>query len=1427
MAEVKNAFIKSKMNKDLDDRLIPQGEYREGINIQVSKSEGQDVGALENVLGNNPATLSDGTAVDFSVIAGLATGTLTTIGIHADTNTNNIFIFLTDNITLNYSSSSNNYVFSYNTLTKNVTTLLQGSFLNFSTQSPIYGVNLLENLLFFTDNRNQPRKINIDRVSNGTFYINEDQISVAKYNPYQTIDLYYEKTSGNFVTSLQNVTDETLADGSTVNPDYSANWPGDPDYLEDKFVSFSYRFKYIDGEYSILAPFTQEAFIPQQDGYFLVGDQDRAYRSTIVEFMENQVNNVGIYIPMPLKIDGSRATVSELNSIFHVDEIDILFKESDGLAVKVLDSIPANNFGFVSGSPNTATKYTYQYQSRKPYKTLAESEIIRVYDKVPVKALGQEVISNRIVYSNFQDKHTPPVTLEYDVGASDKDAFQGPETGSTANPATWTTSIVEYPMHTLKQNRTYQVGFVLSDRFGRSSTVILSPVSTETQTINGIELGGSTFYHPYTPAPTGGVTNDINSWPGDSLKVQLNEQVSSDAPNAITGWPGLYNGDPSSASYNPMGWYSYKLVVKQTEQDYYNVYLPGILNGYPNGQTGDDPANTVGFIMLLNDNINKVPRDLSEVGPEQKQFRSSVQLFCKVTPDSAGPPTHTEPNYPVANTTPTSNTIATIADQQDIFGASATSLTDIYETKSDPSLARFTQVSTTSTIGSAGAAGTYNFLLGVFETAPVVSLLDIFYETSSSGLISDLNASVSTGAQVSGFINFDFIQTEATGVGANITTLAFSPSVDSLVGDVAIVNSSLSLISVTDGNGSDVTSNWNQPVATGATPAAYNITTNKVLYYDTDLNKNNFTFIFEVTNNDGVSPVITRNTASNIKLGNVAPTITNTLNADGQISVTVIQGTINVTTITAVNGCADPSQETKDIEFSISPSTTLQIDPASGAITEPTGSATGFVTATVTATDTSGSGLSTSKTLRVIFGEEPINSEFGNASKTIGNGLESSGFYWAAENVDAVTNGDFTQIPSMLLNTNGNNMNRFPLSEMYTKGSNFTTSTESYDSNFSDPNGNKYQWFLSNELNSGKSGLTAGTAFVKIEIVLKNIWAYVDDATIMSQRLNSLSNCRLLIGVPVALQYRTGPGSTWSTATDVEGNPILIGGTQAFTNIGSSTSLLSPRSTGGVRTNATEVISNGFPPRIPGTLKTSGAQLNIPIEYPNAATCSGGNLTDSVIFQQVSVFGDDQMAAIASKFGEYRLLVSYPQNTFSQQGAQGGSAILPANSTTGVGSAWAQSRFNLNRFMDVSVDYGDFYYPQLTGASTNGVYGYKIAIVGNTNRATASLNAPSITVYAKEWSFRYVTQFYLDDNLSVKLGTNTNYALNYVANNYYVYTGISGEDFNVIHGSENANTGGDNETPSSNTTNRSWTAQFDIDGKKIPQTALPCVANIT
>ena len=40
------------MNRDLDARLLPNGEYREAVNVSVSQSEGADVGTLQTVLGN-------------------------------------------------------------------------------------------------------------------------------------------------------------------------------------------------------------------------------------------------------------------------------------------------------------------------------------------------------------------------------------------------------------------------------------------------------------------------------------------------------------------------------------------------------------------------------------------------------------------------------------------------------------------------------------------------------------------------------------------------------------------------------------------------------------------------------------------------------------------------------------------------------------------------------------------------------------------------------------------------------------------------------------------------------------------------------------------------------------------------------------------------------------------------------------------------------------------------------------------------------------------------------------------------------------------------------------------------------------------------------------------------------------------------------
>ena len=100
---------------------------------------------------------------------------------------------------------------------------MSGNFLNFSKLYPIYGVNLLEKLLFWTDNRNQPRKINVESAETNNFYTTEDQISVAKYNPYQAINLFKlselagldQNNQAQYESTMKNVSSKFLPNGGS------------------------------------------------------------------------------------------------------------------------------------------------------------------------------------------------------------------------------------------------------------------------------------------------------------------------------------------------------------------------------------------------------------------------------------------------------------------------------------------------------------------------------------------------------------------------------------------------------------------------------------------------------------------------------------------------------------------------------------------------------------------------------------------------------------------------------------------------------------------------------------------------------------------------------------------------------------------------------------------------------------------------------------------------------------------------------------------------------------------------------------------------------------------------------------------------------------------------------------------------------------
>ena len=198
MPEIKNIFVGAKMNKDLNPRMISNKEYIDARNAAVINSEGSDSGLLQNVSGN--ALLTD---------FGLTGINLEVVGFYIDTTNNRLFAFITDwndvsNSQLsNFASqNSHHYICVFDTSSNAGTVLVSGSFLNFSKTHPILGINLLEDLLFFTDNRNQPRKINIKTaLFNPNYYSKEEHISVAKYYPYNAPRLVKDKGDGSLLVN--------------------------------------------------------------------------------------------------------------------------------------------------------------------------------------------------------------------------------------------------------------------------------------------------------------------------------------------------------------------------------------------------------------------------------------------------------------------------------------------------------------------------------------------------------------------------------------------------------------------------------------------------------------------------------------------------------------------------------------------------------------------------------------------------------------------------------------------------------------------------------------------------------------------------------------------------------------------------------------------------------------------------------------------------------------------------------------------------------------------------------------------------------------------------------------------------------------------------------------------------------------------------
>ena len=649
MPEIKHNFTGGKMNKDVDQRLVPKGEYRDAMNIQVSTSEGSDVGTVQNILGNSAIVDDLGIALGSICVGAVAdekndalywfvrepmSSYNTTIAESRDI----IFELKNGNIThvfvdkkqisigvdtlqqpasgdivmsslvgfnainvgdtfqlwqLGVNISGNEF---YTVLSKDPATLkinigdytnaswagtqAQGSgelqIVPFGTggvlkfpENIITGINIIDDMLFWTDGATEPKKINIPRSIEGTFpngsfhtrLINpaqnisygsgiltkEEHVTVIRKGPDKapTISGVTSFRSGNtfgYITSgsmvFSNGT-QPLSVGSIkyiaiddVNGDGMSFEPGDilrfssdnaelaPQYFEirasvlnvedgpytsgafsasgaqtavkieiesmssdglvtsinpsliewsvgleevgktlfeRKLPRFSTRYKYTDGEYSSIGPFTEVVFIPGDFRYH----PSEAYNTGMV----NKLRELTIQDFIPDNIPGD------------VVQVDILYKNEMSPNIYTVESVSRLDT-MISGenawtAPGSAPGLfgSYKVSSENIYATLPSNQILRPWDNVPKKALAQEITGSRIVYGNY--------TQNYDLKFEGYNEIIKPNIQTTISGRT-DEDDSNRGKKSIKSMRTYDVGLVWGDKYGRE-TPIITPSSGSTK----------------------------------------------------------------------------------------------------------------------------------------------------------------------------------------------------------------------------------------------------------------------------------------------------------------------------------------------------------------------------------------------------------------------------------------------------------------------------------------------------------------------------------------------------------------------------------------------------------------------------------------------------------------------------------------------------------------------------------------------------------------------------------------------------------------------------------------------------------------------------------------------------------------------------------------------------------------------------------
>ncbi len=338
------------INTDDDVRFITEGDYRSSKYARTGSAEDQNMGALESMPGN---ILIDN--------ANYPDGINTVIGSAKWIENNSIIYFV-------FNDQDNHSIWTYKLDTKeiknvisNLTTDIEtyaGEALNFKVENKIYHANVIDNILYWTDGFNPPRKLDINKAIK---FIESNGLSEDGYN----------SLAFNSVEEASKTMDVLKAPPTVViEAEYQTNPNKNFNKLYGNQYQFRYQYVYENNEESKWSMISKQPFPTISE--FVAG------RNTIDALADNEIK---------LIYNTGSVNVKQINFAYRRGEngVWLVFKQLDKKQEGVLTPYQNEELLF---DDNTAPQ--------------GASLTDILYDNVPQTAQCQEILSNQsLAYANF------------------------------------------------------------------------------------------------------------------------------------------------------------------------------------------------------------------------------------------------------------------------------------------------------------------------------------------------------------------------------------------------------------------------------------------------------------------------------------------------------------------------------------------------------------------------------------------------------------------------------------------------------------------------------------------------------------------------------------------------------------------------------------------------------------------------------------------------------------------------------------------------------------------------------------------------------------------------------------------------------------------------------------------------------------------